>query len=170
MPLANEITKGILSKTAKAALKGFESSASKALKGTPFKNGIISKITKGKGDWRYLFLEGVDEPELVNKSVVNSLARSAGTAKYAAKFAAAPQESKLAQAYKSLEMHKGKANVDKKLILDFHDNYTKQLKLSGAPVPKMSLVLSEGKHLTLPTDYAKTLELEGAVKVLKDLK
>jgi hypothetical protein len=165
----NEAEAGTLSKATQAIAKGAESSASKALKGTSFKEGIIEKIVKGKGDWRYIFNQGVDEPFLVDKNVVNSLARSNGTSKQIEKFSLADEESKLAQAYKSLEMHKSKADVDPNVILDYHSNYAQQLNLAGQQAPSMSLVKSEGKHFTLPTEYAKLLDKEGALKLIKDL-
>lgn len=180
MPVASEIAENITRKVIKKAVKSgtedvakvvtkwAESSASKDLKGTLFNNKVIKKIVRGKADWRYIILED-DTVELVDKSVINSLARSKGTAKKVEEFALKPKEGKLAQAYKSLEMHKVKGRADKKLVLDYYNNYKKQLDLVGQEVPKMSLVESEGKVFTLPTPYADMLEKEKSIKKLKDL-
>jgi hypothetical protein len=162
--LATKIAKPVLP----AILNAEESSASKHLVGSAFKDKIIKKVVKGKGDWRYIVTDD-DAVELVDKKFINALSRKVGTEAYTTKFNLAPKQSKLAQAYKSLELHKSKPFADKKLILDYHKSYQEQLKLHNIPVPKMSLVEVDGKFLTLPTPYADVLHKEGTVKKIKDL-
>jgi hypothetical protein len=167
--LAENIVKGIAKKLPKEVLQGVESSASKALKGLAYKEGVISKVVKGKGNWRYVVLESGDT-ELVDKSVINSLARSQGTAKQMEKVSLMDNESKLAAAYKSLEMHQAKGQTNKDLVLDYHDKYSKQIKLSGGVPPDLTLVKSGNNHFTMPSQYADLLKKEGAVKIIKKLK
>ena len=174
MPIADEIVESLFKKATKQGLgkalkKGIESSASKDLAGMAYENGIIKKIIKGSGDWRYIQLEDGSE-KLVHKRVVNSLARETGTTKYINQFDAANEESKLAQAYKSLQLHMPKASKQKELIIDWHNNYSKQLKLAGKQTPELSLVKKNNMHFSLPTKYAKLLEKEGALKIIKSLK
>jgi hypothetical protein len=165
------IPKGIVTSTLKAGkmLKGALSSASKELEGTLYNGKTIKSVVKGRGDWRYIVTHD-DAVEAVSKDIVNSLARSAGTSKQVTKFALANEESKLAQAYKSLKLHVVKAAPEMESVLDFHNSYTKQLTLTGAVKPKMSLVKSKEGFFTLPTDYAKLLIKDKAVKIIKDLK
>ncbi len=170
MPLPFENTLKQLSKVAiKNAIKSEESSASKALAGTLYKDKVIKSITKGKGDFRYIVSEN-DEVELVTKDVINTLARRVGTEKAVTSFASMAKQDRLLKAYKALELRKVNANEDKNAVLDFYKSYKNQVDLSGNLIPKMSLAEADGKYFTIPTDYANILKKEGVIKILEDLK
>lgn len=174
MPIANELAealaKGALKKVGKSTLKGAVSSAAKPLKGTLYKGKAIKTIVKGKGSWRYIVTEDGAE-ELVDKEVINSLARAAGTTKKVAEFAIKKKAPKLTQAYKSLEMRQLKAQPKKnqKIVLDYYKKYKSNLEASGAQVPATSLVEQNKKVFTMPKEYADLLEKENILKKLKDL-
>jgi len=139
------------------------------LNGTEFQGKKIKHVTQGHGNKRYIVTEdGAAIP--VDKSVLNSLARARGTEKYVADFINKDSDGRLAQAFKSLDLHRARAHPNQKVVEDYFMNYRDQLKASNVPIPELSLVDLEGKFITLPKVYADILEPQGVIKKVKDLK
>ena len=98
------------------------------------------------------------------------MVRQKTTGDYMNAFDEGTQESRLTQAYKSLELHMTNATKDKELVLDYHNNYKKQLELAGKETPELSLCKKDNKHFTFPTRYAKLLAGEKELQIIKALK
>lgn len=171
---AGFLTKAMFKHATKSGLgkvvkKGIESSASKDLKGYPYRNSTIKKVWKGSKDWRYVELND-GTTELVDKKIINSLARERGTAEYMNRFDSGGKQSRLVQAYRSLELHLKNANKNKEIVLDFYKSYRTQLHLNDKRVPELVLAEQNKNFFTFPKQYAELLEKEKKLKIVEVLK
>jgi hypothetical protein len=162
---------GKLIKAGSKAIPEGVSSAAERLVGTMFKGRKITNITKGAQQWRYIHLDD-DTTYPATKDVINDLARAAGTATKLAEFSDKPEHSQLLQAYKSLQYHRQRSipAASKLLIKDYNKRWQATMKEAGGEAPPMSMVQYGNEVFSMPTPYAKLLQSEGQVKLLKDLK
>jgi hypothetical protein len=165
MPIVKKIAKKLLGST----IKGQLSSAHKVLAGQVIDGKVIKRVVKGKGDWRYIIKED-DSVEMVTKDFINSLSRNIGTKGKMDEFFLKDKESRLVQAYKSLKLHKVKADPDMERVVSFHKDYRNQLKLTGAAQNEFVLAKTKEGYFTFPKRYADLLAKEKAIKIIKALK
>lgn len=158
----------VIRTTAKTLAKtSGESSASAKLKGFQAFGKVIDKVLKGQGNWRYLIFE--DGTQLaVEKDVVTSLAREAGTKAKMAELAAKEEgEPRLAQALKSLDYHMRRQSpfATRSLKDAWHKKHKEDMRKLG--IEPEEYVWVKSHKIYMPKSYATILEDAGYVKIGK---
>jgi hypothetical protein len=159
---------GVFKKIGKKSISGALSSASEVLAGQEIEGRTITKVLKGRGDWRRILFD--DDTEMtVKKQYINDLCRALGTKKYINKFSQQEGDSKTLQAIKSLKYHYSRAHaVPRTYTRHLHQKYlTRAAEMSQDLPPDTVFVTYHGKFFTMPKEYAEHLEDLGYVTIRK---